>query len=254
MRKSVRFRVFVNPDSASAQIAAEIAQLVRERATLGRRALLGLVAGMSPRPLYEELIYLHREEGLSFSNVVTFNVDEYAGLPLGHPASCRAVMQRILFDHIDIPPHHVNFLSSALPDEEIYAHCDSYDRKIARLGGIDYLVLGIGRNGQIGLNEAGTPPTARSRRATLDLATRQDAVRFFGDIENVPTHGLTMGCGTILKARRIALVAWGQAKSSAIRKAAKGPVTAKHTASYLQNHPLASLYLDATAASLLKRK
>ena len=254
MSRAIPFRVFENPDSASAQVATELAELIRSRALLGRGVVLGLATGKSPLPLYEELIYLHREEGLSFANVTTFNLDEYIGLESSHPASFRGYMQRNFFDHVDIPPGNIRFLSGMIADAEITAHCADYDKAIRRAGGIDYQILGIGRSGHIGFNEPGASISGRSQRVKLEESTRRDAAEAFGGIEHVPTHAVTMGCGTILKARRIALLAWGSAKASIIRKAILGPVTPRVTASYLQKHPAVRCYLDAPAASLLNAK
>ncbi|MES2920510.1 MAG: glucosamine-6-phosphate deaminase [Verrucomicrobiota bacterium] len=254
MSSPLRFRVFENPDSASAQVASEIAWLIRERATLGRTAVLGLATGRTPLPLYDELIYLHREEGLSFQNVVTFNLDEYLGLASDHPASMRYFMQRTFFDHVDVPPAHIHFLSGSLADGGIPAHCAAYERKITDAGGIDLQVLGIGRNGHIGFNEPGTTIDSRTRRVQLDEMTRHDAEAEFGGLANVPTQALTVGCGTILAARKIALLAWGSKKSRIVRRALERPVTPKVSASFLQTHPATQFFLDLPAASLLSRK
>lgn len=254
MSNTLRFRVFENPDSASAQVASEIARLIRERATLGRTAVLGLATGSTPLPLYDELIYLHREEGLSFRNVITFNLDEYLGLETGHPASFRSQMQRKFFDHVDLPPANIRFLSGKPAAAKTTAHCAAYERKITAAGGIDYQILGIGRNGHIGFNEPGSAIDSRTRRVQLDEATREDAAPAFDGIENVPTHALTMGCGTILKARRIALLAWSSKKSSIVRRALESRVTPKISASFLQTHAAAQFFLDLPAASLLRRK
>ncbi len=253
MPQPIPFRVFENPESASAQVATELAELIRSRATLGRGVVLGLATGRSPLPLYEELIYLHREERLSFANVVTFNLDEYIGLENSDPASFRGYMQRNFFDHVDIPPGNIRFLSGMTADAEIAAHCAAYDKAIRRAGGIDYQILGIGRSGHIGFNEPGASISGRSQRVKLEDSTRRDAADAFGGIENVPTYAVTMGCGTILKARRIALLAWGSVKASIVRKAILGPVTPQVTASYLQKHPAVRCFLDGPAASLLKR-
>lgn len=254
MSTPLRFRVFENPDSASAQVASEMAWLIRERAALGRTAVLGLATGRTPQPLYDELIYLHREEGLSFSNVVTFNLDEYHGLGSDHPASMRSYMQRKLFDHVDIPPGNVHFLSGCLADAEIPDHCAAYERKIKGAGGVDFQVLGIGRNGHIGFNEPGTAIDSRTRRVPLHEMTRDDAAPAFDGIGKVPTHALTMGCGTILEARKIALLAWGSKKSRIVRRAIESKVTPKVTASFLQTHAAAHYFLDLPAGALLSRK
>ncbi len=254
MPSSIRFRVFENPDSASAQVASEMAGLIRERATLGRTVVLGLATGKSPLPLYEELIYLHREEGLSFQNVITFNLDEYLGLPDGHPGGFRTYMREKFFDHVDLPPNHIHFLSGSVADVGIPAHCAAYERQIARAGGIDFQVLGIGRSGHIGFNEPGAAIKSRTRRVQLDRLTRQDAAADFGGLDHVPTHALTMGCGTILEARRIVLLAWGSKKSKIVRDSLEGLVTSNLSASYLQTHDVAQFFIDLPAASLLARK
>ncbi len=254
MSPPLRFRVFENPDSGSAQVASEMASLIRERAARGRTAVLGLATGKTPLPLYAELIYLHREEGLSFQNVVTFNLDEYLNLESDHPASFRSFMQRTFFDHVDVPPGNIHFLSGDLADAEIPAHCAAYERKITTAGGIDLQILGIGRNGHSGFNEPGTPLDSRTRRVQLDEMTRADAAPGFGGIDSVPTHALTMGCGTILEARKIALLAWGSEKSSIVRRALENPADSKVSASFLQTHPAAQFFLDLPAAAQLSRK
>lgn len=252
MSTSPPYRVFTTRDSACVQVAAEIAQLIRERAIIGRTAVLGLMAGKSPLPLYQELIYLHREENLSFRNVVTFNLNEYLGLEITHPASYRSFMQRNLFDHLDIRPANTHFLSAAIDDVKITAHCANYEAKIARNGGIDYQVLGIDRSGEIGFNGPDTPHDSRTRRVQLSERIRLDAARAFGGIEQVPTHALTMGYGTILKARKIAVLAWGTKKASAVRKTLEETATPKVGAACLKTHPAARFFLNQTAAMRLR--
>jgi len=252
MPASPRYRVFSNRDSACAQVASEIALLIRERSILGRTTVLGLTAGKTPLPLYEELIYLHREEGLSFQNVITFNLDEYLGLDCTDPATLRSCMQRSLFDHIDIQPRNIHFLSSSVDDLQISAHCGSYERQIATAGGIDFQILGIAKNGSIGFIEPGTSPAARTQQVVIHEPIRRKAARAFGGIDKVPTHALTMGNGTILETRKIVALAWGSQKSVAVRKALEGPVTPMAGASYLKSHPAVRFFLDGPAASLLK--
>ena len=253
MPKTIRYRVFENPDSASAQVAGEIAQLIRERALLGRPVVLGLATGRSPLPLYEELIYQHREERLSFSNVITFNLDEYAGVARNHPSSFHTFMRKNFFDQVDIPAKQIHFLSGTTPEAKMAAHCEAYEDLIEKHGGIDYQILGIGRSGHVGFNEPGSSIASRTRVVELGEITRNDAARDFGDaVAQVPTHAITMGCGTILEARRIALLAWGSGKASVVRRAIRGRVSSKVCASYLQKHDNACFYLDQPAASLLK--
>jgi glucosamine-6-phosphate deaminase len=247
--------VVVLPSSVDAcrQVAAEISQLLRERSALGKTAVLGLATGNTPLPLYGELIRLHREEGLSFANVVSFNLDEYLGLERDHPESYWTFMHRNLFDHVDIAPENIQLPSGTVAAAEIAAHCREYESKIAAAGGIDYQILGIGRTGHIGFNEPGTPITARTQKIHLDEITRQDAAPAFGGIDKVPTEAITMGCGTILEARRIALLAWGRKKATIVKSAIEGPVTDEVSASFLQTHPNSTFFLDEDAASELAK-
>ncbi len=249
-----RLRIFENPDSASVCVASEMARLIRERASLGRSVVFGFATGETLVPLFAELVYLHQEEGLSFPNVVTFNLDEYLGLEAGDPRSLHAVMMRNLFDHLDIPAHNRHFLHSDLRPSAIKAHCAAYEAEIARAGGIDIQVLGIGRNGHIAFNEPGSPIDSRTRRVMLAGSTRVDAVSEFATLAQVPIAALTMGCGTILEARRLILMAWGAKKARIVRRAITGPVTAKLPASFLQSHPSAQVFLDPPAAAVLVRE
>ncbi len=210
--------------------------------------VLGLATGSTPLPFYRELIRLHRDEGLSFANVTTFNLDEYLGLPPEHAESYRTFMHRNLFDHIDVPAGNVNLPSGMVEEAEIPAHCAAYEARIHAAGGLDFQLLGIGRTGHIGFNEPGSPKNSRTRRIHLDEITRQDAAPAFGGLEHVPTHAITMGCGTILEARRIVLLAWGEKKAPIVREALRGPVTDQVSASFLQEHPDATFYLDRGAA------
>lgn len=244
-------RVFDSPDAAARELALEVSQLIRARAAAGRQAVLGLATGNTPLPFYRELIRLHRDDGLSFANVVSFNLDEYLGLPRDHPESYWTFMHRHLFDHVDIPAAAINLPSGTVAENDLSAHCAAYEARIHAAGGLDFQVLGIGRTGHIGFNEPGSPRDSRTRRIRLDAITRQDAATAFGKLENVPTHAITMGCGTILEARRIVLLAWGQGKAAIVREALHGPVTDEVSASFLQEHPNAAFFLDRGAASLI---
>lgn len=254
MLDKIRYRVFENPDSASAQVAAEIAQLIRERAALGRTVVLGLTASPTLQPLYAELIYQHREEGLSLKNVITFNLDEYIGLDGAHPTSFRARMQQHFFDYVDIPRENIRFLSGTISVHEVKRHCTAYEKQIAKVGGIDYQVIGIGRSGRLGFNESGTPAHALTQQIELGELTRSAMAKTFDGLNHIPTHALTMGCGTILKARKIALLAWGANKARIVRSAVQGPVTSRNCASYFQNHRGSQFFLDPPAASVLRKK
>ncbi len=250
----IRFRIFENPDSASACVASEMARLIRERATLGRCAVLGFASGSTPLPLFEELIYLHQEEGLSFANVVTFNLAEYLGLQPDDPHSLRTFMMRNLFDHLDIPARNHHFLRGDLRATAVKSHCAAYEAEITRAGGIDIQILGIGRNGHIAFNEPGCTQDSPTRRVALAESTREDVASGFGTLARVPVAALTMGCGTILNARRIILMAWGAKKARIVRRAVTGPITAKLPASFLQSHPSAQVFLDPPAAAVLVKQ
>ena len=246
------FVVFESPEAACRQVASEIASLIRENADLGKPAVLGLATGSTPLPLYRELIRMHQQDGLSFSGVVSFNLDEYLGLDRDHPESYWSFMHRNLFSQIDIRPENIHLPSGTIGDSEIPAHCAAYEAAIAAAGGIDYQILGIGRTGHIGFNEPGTPIHARTQVIHLNELTRLDAAPSFGSIERVPTRAITMGCGTILEARRIALLAWGSKKADIVRQAIEGPVSDQVSASFLQTHPNATFFLDQDAASALR--
>jgi glucosamine-6-phosphate deaminase len=247
MTESAPARVFADRADACRTLAAEVAEMIRSITATGRPAVLGLATGRTPLPFYAELIRLHRDEGLSFAQVVTFNLDEYLGLPAGHPESYHTFMRRELFDHIDIPADSVH-----IPDgspQDIAAHCAAYEAAIRAAGGIDFQLLGIGRTGHIGFNEPGSPRDSRTRVVELDPITREDAAAAFGGLEQVPTQAISMGCGTILEARRIALLAWGAGKAAIVKEALLGPVTDRVSASFLQDHPDATFYLDAEAGA-----
>ncbi len=250
----IRYRIFESPTSASAHVASEIAHLIRERNSFGRNVVLGLTANRASLPLFAELIYLHREEGLSFRNVITFNLSEYLGSFARDAGSLRAFMQRHLFDHIDLPPNHIHFLPGKLASAKIAAACRAYENQITRTGGIDIQLLGIGRYGQIGMNVPGSAIDSRTRMLRNTPSDRDDRAEDGEMLSGLTTDVLTMGCGTILEARRIILMAWGARKSSIIRRAICGPVVPKIPASYLATHPAAQVFLDASAASLLVKE
>lgn len=250
-RQGCSVSVFDSSQSASAAVAGEIAELIRQRADEGRVAVLGLATGSTPQDLYDELVRLHRQEGLSFKNVVTFNLDEYWPMNPDALQSYHRFMAESLLDHIDIPAANVNIPDGRLPQEGIADFCESYERKMRELGGIDYQILGIGRTGHIGFNEPGSARTSRTRLITLDRVTRMDAASdFFGE-RNVPRRAITMGVGTILEARRVVLMAFGEQKAPTLKRAIEGEVTQSVAASFLQEHPNVSFVLDRAAANEL---
>src|SRR5690606_14309775 len=196
---------------------------------------------------------LHREEGLSFKRVITFNLDEYYGLPPTHPESYRRFMQEQFFNHIDIPAEAIHVPDGLVARADVFASCQAYEQAIRDAGGIDLQILGIGRTGHIGFNEPGSSRDCRTRLITLDALTRRDAARDFLGEANVPRHAITMGVGTILEARRLILLAWGEAKAQVAAASIEQPPSTSLPASLLQGHPDVRFILDAAAASELTR-
>ena len=229
-----------------------VAGLVRERAALGQKTVVGLPAGSTPLTTFRELIRLHREEGLDLSSVVLFALDEYYGLPANSPQSHRDWLQTQLLVHVNIPTDQVFFLDGQLHASDIELHCRRYDEAIQHAGGLDLVILGIGMNGHIGFNEPFSVRRSRTRLCTLDPITRRGvASDFFGE-ENVPTQALTVGMGGILSARRILLLAIGEHKANIVVETLEKPVNDRVPASYLQEHGDVRVLLDAPASSLLK--
>ena len=245
--------VFPGSQEASHAVAAEIATLIRSRQAEKRAVVLGLATGSTPVNLYAELVRLHREEGLSFTNVTTFNLDEYYPLPPEHAQSYRSFMRRHLFDHVDLDPARTHLPSGTVAKGDVDSHCAAYEAAIRAAGGIDFQILGIGRTGHIGFNEPGSPRHSLTRLVTLDPLTRRDAAGDFGGNDSTPRHALTMGVRSILNARRVVLMAWGQHKAEIVRTAIEGEVNAHVSASFLQEHPAALFVLDTAAAGALTR-
>ncbi|MFO0832189.1 MAG: glucosamine-6-phosphate deaminase [Phycisphaerales bacterium] len=244
----------VHPDSAAASraVAERIASLIRARAAEGRQAVLGLATGSTPVGVYDHLVRLHKE-GLSFRNVVTFNLDEYWPMAPASAHSYRRFMQEHLFDHVDIPPRAAHVPDGTVDKEGVTAACAAYEQAIGDAGGIDIQLLGIGRTGHVGFNEPGSSLGSRTRLITLDRVTRMDAASdFFGE-RNVPRQAITMGVGSILEAREIILMAFGEHKAPIVRRAVEEDVSPQVAASYLQRHPGAAFVLDAAAAADLTR-
>jgi len=236
----------------SKKIAREIVDYAKNRATMGKSAVLGLCTGSTPIDLYAELISLHRK-GETFANVITFNLDEYFPISYESPHSYHRYMYENLFDHLDIPDDQIFIPRGDLKHCEIESYCQWYEKQISAAGGIGIQLLGIGLTGHIGFNEPGSLPDTRTRLVRLDEITRKNAASdFFGE-ENVPKEALTMGVGTILDADRIILLATGEHKASIIQQAVEGEVSPLVAASYLQTHPNTSFFIDASASSELKR-
>ncbi len=245
--------VFDNPKSASLSVAQRIGNIIKEKQKQGKSAVLGLATGATPVAVYAELVRMHKEEGLSFKNVITFNLDEYYPMAPNAVQSYVSFMNDNLFDHIDIDKSNVNIPDGRLKLEDIPAFCLAYEKKIGELGGLDIQILGIGRTGHIGFNEPGSAPNSGTRLVTLDDLTRRDAARDFGGKSFVPTKAITMGIGTIFKAREIILMAWNRKKASIIKKAVEGEISGEVPATYLQLSDRVEFILDEDAASLLTR-
>ena len=245
--------VFETPSEASLSVAKRIADLIKSKQAKGEQAVLGLATGATPVTVYTELIRLHQEEGLSFENVVVFNLDEYYPMQSDAAQSYVTFLNKNLLNHIDIKRENIYIPNGMVSQSEIQNFCLEYEQKINDLGGIDLQLLGIGRTGHIGFNEPGSAPNSGTRLVTLNDLTRRDASHDFGGKENVPTKALTMGIGTILKAREIILVAWNAKKADIVKKAVEGEISSDVPATYLQLADNIEFVLDKDAASLLTR-
>lgn len=231
-------------------IAVEGADIVAQLLQKKPDCVLGFATGSTPLGLYRELIRKHREEGLDFSKVTTFNLDEYVGLPPSHQQSYHYFMWENLFKHINVDPRHVHIPMGMSAD--IDATCDWYERRIEESGGIDLQILGIGANGHIAFNEPGSSLGSRTRIKTLSEKTRDDNARFFDSLDEVPKYAITMGVGTIMEAKSLLLLASGKGKADAIKATAEGPIMAKYPATIVQLHPYATVLIDEEAASKLE--
>jgi len=232
------------------EMSAAAAREVAKQMNTKPNSVLGLATGSTPLGLYKELVRMHREDGLDFSQVTTFNLDEYVGLRDNHPQSYHCFMNENLFDQINIPRQNVHIPSGTTRNH--LAFCAWYEQRIRECGGIDLQILGIGSDGHIAFNEPGSSLRSRTRLKTLAKQTIEDNARFFEKAEDVPIYAITMGVGTILEARRLLLLASGKAKARAVAEAIEGPVTSMVTASALQLHPNSMLFVDTDAASELK--
>ena len=230
-----------------------MANLIRERQSQNQNCVFGLATGSTPVGVYAELARMHQEDGLSFENVISFNLDEYFPMERHELQSYRRFMQEHLFDLVDIDPANVHVPDGSISLEEVSEYCEQYEAKIARAGGIDIQLLGIGRTGHVGFNEPGSDAASRTRLITLDHVTRTDAASDFFGVEHVPRRALTMGVGTILDAKRIFMIAFGEHKADVIARAIEGEMTSSIPATYLQNHGNACVMLDNAAAASLTR-
>ena len=245
--------IFPDLEKSSLYVAQIIAELIEDKQQKNESCVLGLATGSTPKTLYAELVRMHQKEGLSFKNVITFNLDEYYPIEKEALQSYNNYMHRLLFNHIDIDPKNIHIPNGSLPKEEIKQHCAAYEKEIEEAGGIDLQILGIGNNGHIGFNEPGSSIYSKTRLINLENSTRLANVYEFANISQVPRLAITMGISTILKAKKIVLLAWGPSKAQVVQKAAEANMTEQVPASLLQQHSDCRFVLDQAAAAELTR-
>jgi glucosamine-6-phosphate deaminase len=252
-RERIATHVYEDHDSLGVAVARRIAEVIRARNSAGQPAVLGLATGSTPLGVYRELVRMHREEGLSFRNVVTFNLDEYYPIDQQNPHSYHRFMWEQLFSLVDIDRANVHIPTGDADRVGVSAECAAYEQAIGRAGGIDLQILGIGKTGHIGFNEPGSGASSRTRLVTLDTITRRDAAGdFFGE-ENVPREAITMGVATILAAREILILATGEHKAAIVQRAVEGEVDVHVAATFLQRHSATTFHVDRAAAASLTR-
>ncbi|MEX2364632.1 MAG: glucosamine-6-phosphate deaminase, partial [Balneolaceae bacterium] len=248
-------KVFNEAKDGSKYVADEIAKLIREKAKKGKKAVLGLATGSTPTQVYDELVRMHNEEGLSFQNVVTFNLDEYYPMNPESIHSYVYFMNEYLFNHIDIRKENIHVPDGTVDKDDVFKYCSDYEKKIDAAGGLDIQILGIGRTGHVGFNEPGSSINSKTRLIALDSLTILDAASGFFGTENVPKRAITMGVGSIMKSDLVFMMAWGEGKSKIIQKAIEGEITSQIPATFLQKHPNAVVILDdASSAELTRTK
>jgi glucosamine-6-phosphate deaminase len=244
---------FKSSFEASILVAQEIASLIKEKQDQNKKCVLGLATGSSPIKVYEELVRIHKEDGLSFENVISFNLDEYFPMDKSNIQSYFYFMHEHLFNHVNMLPENINIPNGAISIDQLHQYCIDYEMKIKALGGLDFQLLGIGRTGHIGFNEPGSHLNSGTRIITLNHITRIDAAPSFFGIENVPRKAITMGIGTVKDAKRIVLLAWGANKKTILKKTIEGDISTTVPATYLQQHGNTTFVLDEEASSELTR-
>ena len=245
--------IYESPEEGANQIALDIAQMIRDKQKAGRFCVLALAGGNSPRNVYSALVRMHKEEGLSFRNVVVFNLYEYYPLASDAVNSNLNSLKEMLLDHVDIDMQNVFSPSGTIAKDTIFEYCRLYEQRIESFGGIDIAVLGIGRVGNIGFNEPGLRLNSTTRLILLDSDSRNEASKMFGSIESTPVSSITMGVATILSAKKVYLLAWGEEKAKMVKECVEGNVTDTIPASYLQTHNNAHIAIDLSAAANLTR-
>ncbi len=251
--EKIPVKIFPSPKEGSAYVAAVIAKLINEKNKEGKKAVIGLATGSTPKTLYAELVRMHQHEGLSFKNVITFNLDQYYPMDKDGLQSYHYFMRKYLFAHTDIDPNNYHVPDGMMPKDKVKDHCREYEQKIEDAGGLDIQILGIGQNGHIGFNEPGSGIYTKTRLITLDNSTRIANAYEFGNMSQVPRMAITMGIQTILKSKKIILMAWGETKAPVLQKAVEKDDTEEIPASLLQNHDDCTFVIDDAAAAELTR-
>ena len=251
--EKISVKIFPNPNEGSAYVAQQIADLIKQKEKEGKKTVIGLATGSSPKTLYAHLVRMHQEEGLSFKNVITFNLDQYYPMEKDALQSYHYFMRKNLFEHTDINPENYHLPDGLIAKDNIKEHCLEYEKQIEAAGGLDLQILGIGVNGHIGFNEPGSGMYSKTRLVTLDNSTRIANAYDFGNMSEVPRMAITMGISTILKSKKIILMGWGQTKAPVIQKAVELDDTEDIPASLLQNHDDCTFIVDEAAANELTR-
>jgi len=249
--ENIPTNIFEDVSRASVYVANEIATIIRTNNQNNKHTTLGLATGSTPLKVYDELVRMHKEDKLDFSRVFTFNLDEYYPMSPNSRQSYVTYMYEYFFDHVNIPPEQINIPDGTLEKEQVIPFCESYEQNIEELGGLDLQILGIGRTGHIGFNEPGSSIHSQTRLIALDSLTILDAASSFFGVENVPKQAITMGVGTIMNAKRLLLMAWGEGKADIIKRTIEGNINEQVPATYLQKHKNAEVILDNAASAKL---
>jgi len=251
--EKIPVKIFPDSKAGSAFVAKQIADLIKEKEAAGKKCVIGLATGSSPKTLYAELVHMHKHEGLSFKNVITFNLDQYYPMDKDALQSYHYFMRKNLFEQTDIDPGNYHLPDGMIPKDKVKAHCLNYEKQIEAAGGLDLQILGIGVNGHIGFNEPGSGIYTKTRLISLDNSTRIANAYEFGNMSQVPRMAITMGISTILKSKKIILMAWGQTKAPIVKKAVEEDDTEEIPASLLQNHDNCIFVVDETCSAELTR-
>lgn len=245
-------QIYESAQKASVYIAKKIAEDIRRKQAAGENYVIALPGGHSPQSIYQELVRLHKVENLSFKNVIVFSIYEYFPLKKGSNNNIQ-ILKDLLLNHVDINPNNIYAPDGTVSKDKIFEHCKDYEHKIEYAGGIDYLLLGLGRGGNVGVNIPGSNINSSTRLILLDNQSKKEIANTFGTLDSVPVSAITMGISTMLKARKITLIAWGEDKAKSVKDVVEGEVSDAVPASWLQNHPNIRLYTDLSAAYDLSR-